>query len=76
MQIQIGFNSEARTKMTQLVNRLSASLVIAGGLIGSAFILSSDVNPSLNHGNTVIGFIGFTVSLLGLLALLSFLRSK
>lgn len=76
MQIQIGFNSEAKTKMTQLVNRLSASLVIAGGLIGSAFILSSDVNPSLNHGNTVIGFIGFTVSLLGLLALLSFLRSK
>ncbi len=76
MQIQIGFNSEAKTKLTQLVNRLSASLVIAGGLIGSAFILSSEVNPSLHYGNTVIGFFGFTVSLLGLLALLSFLRSK
>lgn len=76
MNIQIGFDSEAKTKLTQLVNRLSASLVIAGGLIGSAFILSSEVNPSLHYGNIIIGFFGFGVSLLGLLALLSFLRSK
>jgi len=68
MNVNLNFSPEAKRKLSQLVNRLGASLIIAGGLIGSALIVQSGSGPFV-HGYSVYGTIGFGVSLVGLLAL-------
>jgi ubiquinone biosynthesis protein len=75
MQVQLGFNQEARGKLTQLTNRLSASLIITGGLVGSALALRSG-SPLLHDGYNVFGIVLLGVSLVGILGLLFSLRSR
>ncbi|MDD4802783.1 MAG: AarF/ABC1/UbiB kinase family protein [Syntrophomonas sp.] len=75
MNIQIGFSGGAKRSITKLVNRLSASLIIAGGLVSSALIIqSSHSEVIVNHAT--LGIIGFAVSLCALIIfIVSFFRS-
>ncbi|HWP97666.1 MAG TPA: lipopolysaccharide core heptose(II) kinase RfaY [Syntrophomonadaceae bacterium] len=72
--MQVGFSDKANKKMTQLVSRLSTSLIITGGLIGSSMIISS--HPASIQQYAYLGETGFIVALVGLVVfVLSSLRS-
>jgi len=75
MNIQISFSTTAKRSLTKLVNRLSASLIIAGGLVGSALIIHS-TEPEYLISHAAIGTTGFVISILALIAfIISFIRS-
>jgi ubiquinone biosynthesis protein len=75
MNIQISFSGGAKRSITKLVNRLSASLIIAGGLVSSALVIQSSHSEVL-VSHATIGIIGFAVSLLALIVfIISFFRS-
>jgi ubiquinone biosynthesis protein len=75
MNIQISFSGTAKRSITKLVNRLSASLIIAGGLVSSALIIQSS-QPEVFISHASIGTIGFATSLLALTVfLISFIRN-
>jgi ubiquinone biosynthesis protein len=75
MNIQISFSGGAKRSMTKLVNRLSASLIIAGGLVSSALIIQSS-QPEAIVSHATIGVLGFAISLLALIVfIVSFFRS-
>jgi ubiquinone biosynthesis protein len=75
MNIQIGFSAGAKRSITKLINRLRASLIIAGGLVSSALIIQSS-QPEVMVSHATIGVIGFGVSLLALVGFVfSFIRS-
>jgi ubiquinone biosynthesis protein len=75
MNIQISFSGGAKKSITKLVNRMSASLIIAGGLVSSALVIqSSHAETIVSHAT--IGVIGFAVSLFALIVfIVSFFRS-
>lgn len=73
--MQVGFTEKGTKKMTQLISRLSSSLIIAGGLIGSSLIISAS-HPNLLNQYAFIGETGFIIALIALLVfILSSLRS-
>jgi len=75
MNIQISFSTTAKRSLTKLINRLSASLIIAGGLVGSALIIHS-TEPEYLFSHAAIGTTGFVISILALMAfIISFIRS-
>lgn len=75
MNIQISFSGAAKRSMIKLVNRMSASLIIAGGLVSSALIIHSG-EPEVIISHASIGTIGFVVSLLALIIfIISFIRN-
>ncbi len=72
--MQVGFDEKGSKKMTQLISRLSTSLIIAGGLIGSSLIISAS-HPNLLNEYAFIGETGFLVALIALVIfILSSLR--
>ncbi|PKM77226.1 MAG: hypothetical protein CVU90_08745 [Firmicutes bacterium HGW-Firmicutes-15] len=75
MNIQISFSGGAKRSMTKLINRLSASLIIAGGLVSSALVIQSS-HSEVIISHATIGVIGFAVSLFALIVfIVSFFRS-
>jgi len=75
MNIQISFSSTAKKSITKLVNRVSASLIIAGGLVSSALIIQSS-HTEVITSHATIGTMGFAISLLALIVfIISFFRS-
>jgi len=75
MNIQISFSGTAKKSITKLVNRLSASLIIAGGLVSSALIIQSS-HTEVITSHATIGTLGFAISLLALVVfIISFFRS-
>lgn len=75
MNLQVSFSEKASNKMTQLVSRLSTSLIITGGLIGSSMIIASS-HPDVLGKYAYLGETGFIVALVGLVVfVLSSLRS-
>jgi len=74
MNIQISFSPAAKKSMSKIVNQLSASLIIAGGLVSSALIIqSSETEVIVSHAN--VGIIGLGISVLALtIFIVSFLR--
>lgn len=74
MGMQISFSEAARKSMIKIVNQLSASLIIAGGLVSSALIIqSTETERIVSH--SMVGVIGFGVSLVALLIFIwSFVR--
>lgn len=65
--IQIDFTDSARSKMSQLISRLGTSLIIAGGFIGSALIITAG-HDSVPSDYSYFGLLGFGIALFGLLA--------
>lgn len=77
LQMQLGFNPEAQGRVNQWVNRLSASLLIAGGLVGSALVFrAAGDHPLIHYGYAVFGIVVFGFSVIGMLSLISSLKSK
>lgn len=71
----VGFSEKGSKKMSQLISRLSSSLIIAGGLIGSSLIISAS-HPTILAKYAYLGEAGFIVALGALLVfILSALRS-
>ncbi len=66
MGMQVGFTEPARRSMIKIVNQLSASLIIAGGLVSSALIIQSS-EPEFIVSHSAVGVSGFAISLLALL---------
>jgi len=63
----IAMKQQMEAKFTQMANRISASLIIAGGLIStSLFLLGSQ--HSINHLNDVLIGTGIGISLMGVYA--------
>ncbi len=76
MNIQISFSGNAKKSITKLINRLSASLIIAGGLVSSALIIQSS-EPEVLVSHSTIGVLGFAVSLLALIVfIVSFIQFR
>lgn len=67
--IQMGFDKKASVKLTQLVGRLGSSLIIAGGMIGSALIMVGAGEHAVAPYAT-LGLTGFIISLVALVAFL------
>ncbi|MGE5421687.1 MAG: ABC1 kinase family protein [Ignavibacteriales bacterium] len=65
--IRLSFTSEAQSKMSQMISRLGTSLIIAGGFVGSALIITAG-HDSIPSEFTPLGAIGFGVALIGLVA--------
>lgn len=75
MNNQIIFSPSAKKTVVTLANRLSTSLIIAGGLVGSSLIIQSG-QGDFSASHTLIGTIGFAISLLAVLVfIISFFRS-
>jgi len=75
LNMEICLNKSAKRSINKMVDRLSASLIIAGGLVSSALIIQSS-EPEIFLSHTSIGTIGFVVSLLALIMFtISFFRS-
>lgn len=66
MGMQVSFSEPARRSLIKIVNQLSASLIIAGGLVSSALIIQSS-EPEFFVSHSTVGIVGFGVSLLALL---------
>lgn len=60
-------------KVDKLANRLSASLILAGGLISTSVLLVGSQH-SLAHLNDMLIFTGISISLIGLYSLYSSIR--
>lgn len=67
--IQMGFDKKASIKLTQLVGRLGSSLIIAGGMVGSALIMLGAGEHAVAPYAT-LGLAGFIVSLAALVLFL------
>ncbi len=67
--IQMGFDKRTSTKLTQLTGRLGSSLIIAGGMIGSALIMVGAGEHAVAPYAT-LGLAGFIISLVALVAFL------
>jgi len=67
LNLHIEFTPRANRKITQLVNRLSLSLVITGTLIGSALIIQTNHSPGVER-YAYLGVAGFAVALVSLAA--------
>ncbi len=75
MNNQIVFSPSAKRTMVTLANRISTSLIIAGGLVGSSLIIQSG-QGDFSASHTLIGTIGFSISLLAVVVfIISFFRS-
>jgi ubiquinone biosynthesis protein len=75
LNMDISFSKAANRSIHKLADRLSASLIIAGGLVSSALIIQSG-EPELFVTHASIGTIGFAVSLVALVIfLISFFKS-
>lgn len=75
MNNQIVFSPSAKRTMVTLANRVSTSLIIAGGLVGSSLIIQSG-QGDFSASHTLIGTFGFTISLLAVVVfVISFFRS-
>ncbi len=74
MGMQVSFSEPARRSMIRIVNQLSASLIIAGGLVSSALVIQSS-EPEFFVSHSAVGIVGFSISLLALLIfVISFVR--
>ncbi len=65
----LALRKQAEDKLTQLANRISASLIIAGGLVSTSLLLLAADHPSALLNNVLIGTTIF-VSLVGIYAFL------
>ncbi|MCX5779892.1 MAG: AarF/ABC1/UbiB kinase family protein [Firmicutes bacterium] len=75
LSMDISFSKAANRSIHKLADRLSASLIIAGGLVSSALIIQSG-EPELFVTHANIGTIGFAISLVALVIfLISFFKS-
>ncbi len=72
-QLQVNINVElsekSQHKMSQLISRLNASLIITGGLIGSSFIVHGS-HPDIIEQYSIFGVMGFALAGVGLLIFL------
>lgn len=59
-------HSDERKEINRLINRLSGSIIIAGGLIGSASIIQAH-HESVFQTYTMLGVLGFSFSLVAFL---------
>lgn len=75
LNMEVSFSTGANRSIHKLIDRLSASLIIAGALISSAMIIQSGEGEWLiSHAN--LGTIGFGISLLAMvLFIISFFRA-
>jgi len=75
LNMDVSFSKAANRSIHNLADRLSASLIIAGGLVSSALIIQSgEAENIISHAS--IGTIGFAVSLLAMVIfIISFFRS-
>ncbi len=75
LNIKVDLSEKSHHKMGQLVSRLSSSLIITGGLIGSSFIVHGS-HPDIVEQYSIFGVAGFAVAGIGLLIfLISSMRS-
>ncbi|MCX5780727.1 MAG: hypothetical protein NTV45_07920, partial [Firmicutes bacterium] len=75
LNMDISFSKAANRSIHKLADRLSASLILAGGLVSSALIIQSG-EPELFVTHANIGTIGFAISLVALVIfLISFFKS-
>lgn len=74
LNMEISFSKTAKRSIHKMVDRLSASLIIAGGLVSSALIIQSS-EAEILFSHTSIGTIGFIISLIALVMFfISFFR--
>lgn len=66
MNLQLDLSSRLSRKMTQLVSRLSFSLIITGALIGSAMIIQANHSAQVERF-TFLGVTGFAIGLISLI---------
>jgi len=66
MGMEVSFSEPARRSIIKIVNQLSASLIIAGGLVSSALVIQSS-EPEFFVSHSTVGIVGFAISLLALL---------
>jgi ubiquinone biosynthesis protein len=64
--IKVDLSQNSRHKMSQLVSRLSSSLIITGGLIGSSLIVHGS-HPDILEQYSIFGVAGFALAGIGLL---------
>lgn len=73
--IQISLSETSQRSASKLVNRLSASLIIAGGLVSSSLIILSGGPEVLFKHASIGGMIGIGISILALLMfIISFIK--
>lgn len=66
VKINIDLSKNTQKILTHLLSRLSVSLIIAGGLVGSAMIITSS-RPNLIEDYLLFGVAGFSIALLSLI---------
>jgi ubiquinone biosynthesis protein len=76
MSLDLGFKPEAARKITQLVNRIGASLLIAGGLVGGGMLLKDSQHPLVHYAYGVFGIVLFGIIIVGIMTFISNLRDK
>lgn len=64
--IKVDLSQNSHHKMSQLVSRLSSSLIITGGLIGSSLIVHGS-HPDILEQYSIFGVAGFALAGIGLL---------
>lgn len=69
MSNNLGLKKHLEDKLTQLVNRISASLIIAGGLVSTSLLMLAAEHPPVFLNNMLIGIAVF-ISAVGLYAFL------
>ncbi len=69
LNIKVDLSEKSHHKMGQLVSRLSSSLIITGGLIGSSLIVHGS-HPDILEQYSVFGVAGFALAGIGLLIFL------
>lgn len=69
MNIELDLSPKAHHKISQLVSRLSASLIITGALVGSSFILQANHSTELEK-YSYLGAAGFGIAMVCLVAFL------
>ncbi len=67
--MNVDLSEKSHHKMAQLVSRLSSSLIITGGLIGSSLIVHGS-HPDIIEQYSVFGVAGFALAGIGLLIFL------
>ncbi len=73
--MKVDLSEPSHHKMAQLISRLSASLIITGGLVGSALIVHGSP-PQISEQYSIFGVGGFALAAVGLLIfLISSMRS-
>ena len=69
MSNNLGLKKHFEDKLTQLANRISASLIIAGGLVSTSLLMLASEHPPVFLNNLLIGIAVF-ISAVGLYAFL------